>query len=130
MNTTTLNMTTLDGGVIIKKGTAPAPPSGGSNVEYLDVSGLEIRIKGPLWQLAYMRKGYSAINGFDIITTSWPQASESDVKKAVMLSFSDIVMATKEIGFTIPQYCAQLGVTQEQLDAIPRITKEQFYSLE
>lgn len=29
MNTTTLNMTTLDGGVIIKKGTAPAPPSGG-----------------------------------------------------------------------------------------------------
>lgn len=30
MNTTILNMTTLDGGVIIKKGTAPAPPSGGS----------------------------------------------------------------------------------------------------
>ena len=29
MNNTTLNMTTLDGGVIIKKGTAPAPPSGG-----------------------------------------------------------------------------------------------------
>lgn len=29
MNTTTLNMTTLDGGVIIKKGTAPVPPSGG-----------------------------------------------------------------------------------------------------
>lgn len=29
MNTTTLNMTTLDGGVIIKKETAPAPPSGG-----------------------------------------------------------------------------------------------------
>ena len=31
MNTTTLNMTTLDGGVIIKKGTAPAPPSGGGS---------------------------------------------------------------------------------------------------
>lgn len=31
MNTTTLNMTTLDGGVIIKKGTAPAPPSGGGD---------------------------------------------------------------------------------------------------
>lgn len=31
MNTTTLNMTTLDGGVIIKKGTAPAPPSGGES---------------------------------------------------------------------------------------------------
>lgn len=30
MNTTTLNMTTLDGGnVIIKRGNAPAPPSGG-----------------------------------------------------------------------------------------------------
>ena len=33
MNTTTLNMTTLDGGVIIKKGTAPAPPSGGEVLE-------------------------------------------------------------------------------------------------
>lgn len=34
MNTTTLNMTTLDGGnVIIKKGTAPAPPSGGDVLE-------------------------------------------------------------------------------------------------
>ena len=32
MNTTTLNMTTLDGGVIIKKGNAPAPPSGGGNL--------------------------------------------------------------------------------------------------
>lgn len=33
MNTTTLNMTTLDGGVIIKRGTAPAPPSGGEVLE-------------------------------------------------------------------------------------------------
>lgn len=36
MNTTTLNMTTLDGGVIIKRGegggSAPTPPSGGSNL--------------------------------------------------------------------------------------------------
>lgn len=126
-------MTTLDGGnVVIKRGEGggSTPPSGGSNVEYLDVSGLEMRIKGTLWQLAYMRKGYSATNGFDIIATSWLQASESDVKKAVMLSFSDIVMATKEIGFTIPQYCAQLGVTEEQLDAIPRLTKEEFYNLD
>ena len=30
-NITTLNMTTLDGGVVIKKGTAPAPPSGGES---------------------------------------------------------------------------------------------------
>lgn len=101
----------------------------GSNIEYLDVSGLEIKIGGPLWQLAYLRKGYSGVNGFDIITTTWPQESESDVKKAVMLSFSDIVMETKEIGYTIPQYCALLGITQDQLDAIPRITKEQFYDL-
>lgn len=42
MNTTTLNMTTLDGGVIIKKGTAPAPPSGGGE----DLDSL-IYCKGP-----------------------------------------------------------------------------------
>ena len=44
MNSTTLNMTTLDGGVIIKKGTAPAPPSGGesggSNMEYWDITAM------------------------------------------------------------------------------------------
>lgn len=32
-------MTTLDGGVIIKKGTAPAPPSG-SNMEYWDITAM------------------------------------------------------------------------------------------
>ena len=31
-------MTTLDGGVIIKKGTAPAPPSGGDEWQYYDVA--------------------------------------------------------------------------------------------
>ena len=44
MNTTTLNMTTLDGGVIIKKrGSGSTPPSGesASTMEYLDVSGVE-----------------------------------------------------------------------------------------
>lgn len=39
-------MTTLDGGVIIKKGTAPAPPSGGesggSDWHYFDVSALDL----------------------------------------------------------------------------------------
>lgn len=40
MNTTTLNMTTLDGGVIIKKGTAPAPPSGSSGNRYFNANGL------------------------------------------------------------------------------------------
>ena len=46
MNTTTLNMTTLDGGVIIKKGTAPAPPSGGGEsggglyMKYYDVDAI------------------------------------------------------------------------------------------
>lgn len=42
-------MTTLDGGVIIKKGTAPAPPSGGesggSSWKYLDVSKMPTGVK-------------------------------------------------------------------------------------
>ena len=42
MNTTTLNMTTLDGGVIIKKGTAPAPPSGDSGWEYYKFDGVTL----------------------------------------------------------------------------------------
>ena len=43
MNTTTLNMTTLDGGVIIKKGGGgtPTPPSGGeSAMEYWDITAM------------------------------------------------------------------------------------------
>lgn len=44
MNVTTLNMTTLDGNVIIKKGgggTTPTPPSGGDKTLYFDVSNVD-----------------------------------------------------------------------------------------
>lgn len=50
MNTTTLNMTTLDGGVIIKKGTAPAPPSGGGGAD-LEGEYLLVRPNGWYWKV-------------------------------------------------------------------------------
>ena len=51
MNTTTLNMTTLDGGVIIKKGTAPAPPSGG---EVLEGEYFLAKPNGRYWKLNFI----------------------------------------------------------------------------
>lgn len=63
MNITTLNMTTLDGGVIIKKGTAPAPPSGG---EVLEGEYFLTKPNGRYWKskLARMeRNKYPAIIG-------------------------------------------------------------------
>ena len=60
MNTTTLNMITLDGGVIIKKGTAPAPPSGGeSSWKYYLLD----------WENIHKEEGYTRGIGLEMANT-------------------------------------------------------------
>lgn len=151
MNTTTLNMTTLDGGVIIKKGTAPAPPSGGesggSNVEYLDLSG-DSPLRDALIQLCYLIKtdgfkierpdssssierGILPVSGLMQFMVDRPyeeyliflgsiKAVSIDFNTEIIVSGTDTIMPIKD-AFT---------GAEELLDAIPRLTKEQFYSLD
>ena len=159
MNTTTLNMTTLDGGVIIKKGTAPAPPSeesGGSTFEYLDitnVTGLGGQLKMLLLQMAYMCKvpntvkiqmpdveGYVTISQSVGPATGWGVSAGRfvvgteefrlavDAVSAMSINFSDTINMQGQV-LTIGEVFAMYGL-QANIDAIPRLTKEQFYSLD
>lgn len=142
MNTTTLNMTTLDGGAIIKKGTAPAPPSGGggdSTIEYLDMTNVSseswmmnllivslfvkqpITLDGatantvfPTFQSQTMRGDLMGVNQVAI-----------DFKATIAMSMDGMTQT-----MTVADFLIQNGATQEKLDALPRITKEEFYNLD
>lgn len=147
MNTTTLNMTTLDGGVIIKKGTAPAPPSGGesaSTIEYLDVSGLDYGSKNQLlvYSLIARTSQFEAFGqvqeprvnllGLVFMLIIADTANFSAYSNAVTAIGMDFTMQTKLSSSGIMTVLDELKVmpVYEQLDSIPRITKEQFYSLD
>ena len=133
MNTTTLNMTTLDGGVIIKKGGTPTPPSVGSDWHYFDVGGLEGLKKLQVLQIGMMYKvqGESIKNILGAAGTVMPigfgYGVPVDVEeiKAIGTDYST------EIG--IGEQSATIGqsiITAPWFGQVPEITKEQFYNLE
>lgn len=137
-------MTTLDGGnVIIKKGTAPAPPSGGesaSTIEYLDVSGLDAFLAALLASMG--------------VNVKWDSLGSVDHHPIVIAPMGVVGLPRKEDGYTpdanilavavdktIVIYDRIFGETPMSvgdfiegadidLASIPRLTKEQFYSLD
>lgn len=127
-------MTTLDGGVIIKKGTAPAPPSGGesaSTIEYLDVSPIpdDSPAKTGFLMFSILAK-YSTEYGTVIASPFMTQNINIEKQfKAVMVDFTLQICEMGIIGTVKDAFIAQ-GFTQEDLDAFPRITKEEFYTLD
>ena len=145
MNTTTLNMATLDGGVIIKKGTAPAPPSGGesggsgesaSTIEYLDLTGLATL------QLSYFATSSQelhlkmTIQGQEMVAVGPAAQLVSQVSSAstiyAKIDFDApiiMVQGTMRQDLKVRDYILS-KVSESDLDAIPRLTKEQFYSLD
>lgn len=150
MNITTLNTTTLDGNVIIKKGGGgtPTPPSGeesASTIEYLDVRGLgdtNESLKNGLVILADIVKSKNEEGTFVGACLSGIQmmfgvtSNNATTCVAVAVDFSRHIKAiiNKE-GQVIEMSIFDLlvtmaGATAEQLDAIPRITKEEFYNLD
>lgn len=99
MNTTTLNMTTLDGGVIIKKGTAPAPPSGGGELEgeyFLAKS------NGRYWK-------FSFIDDVTMYYIDYNQLSQDELE--ALKSFCSIIMPSALI------YGAAVGYVGSPLDS-------------
>ena len=136
-NITTLNMTTLDGGVIIKKGTAPAPPSeggGDSTIEYLDISGVEDKYIVFEWATSarLVIPQYAAIVapvgrmvetiknvGYDYV-----EAIGVDTSSMVAMRQGEDVLST-----TMAEYISMSG-NSELFDSLPRLTKEEFYNLD
>lgn len=139
-------MTTLDGGVIIKKGTAPAPPSGGesaSTIEYLDVSGLGETNEGLRNGLAIFadivksknEEGTfvgACLSGIQMMFGATTNNATTCV--AVAVDFSRHLKGKMndgtELGMSIYDILIMMGTaTSEELDAIPRITEAEFYDL-
>ena len=107
---------------------------GNSSIEYLDVSGMDELIRGAISSLAaYLIRinlegniniipaAMVALLGFDISTSG-------NIIKYISTNLNDVVVNDADAK-TITYLLTMNGFTQEQLDAIPRITKEEFYSL-
>ena len=147
-----------DGIIILKdKSTSggSTPPSGGSGegggstFEYLDitnVTGMGGNLKMLLLQMAYMGKipqtfkvgantfkqGISPSGTFMTMAGAFTPSSEEfktvlNGITAMSINFSDTINMQGQV-LTIGEVFAMYGV-QAEIDAIPRITKEQFYDL-
>lgn len=148
MNTTTLNMTTLDGGVIIKKETAPAPPSGGdsaSTIEYLDMSG-DSPLRDALIAFCCLIKtdGFNIERPGNSVNASRAVVPSGHLLPTVLgMTYEEFVIVQDSINAVAIDFNTEIIMgdapmtikdvftgAEELLDAIPRLTKEQFYSLD
>ena len=135
-------MTTLDGGVIIKKEAAPAPPSGGDEWVYYDLRNQEnktifsvIAQALPHSLVAILEYGEPKLQrGVQI--TNYENNNPSAVGLGNLLGFSYLAshkIKAGDVEFTGREFVAvitqQLGGA-DILESTPKITKEQFYSLE
>ena len=173
MNTTTLNMTTLDGGVIIKKGGGGATinnqdkvvditengttevvadseftglgkvtintevsggESGGSTIEYLDISGVEDKTIVFEWATS----ARLVIPQYAIIVAPVGRMVETiknvgyDYVEAIGVDTSSMVAIRQgedALSITMAEYISMSG-NSELFNSLPRLTKEQFYSLD
>ena len=112
-----------------------------SSIEYLDVSGVEDLFQGqfPLRFIlaAYCyRCKYNHPNGSGIKVelfsqvVSWVEDPILFEMLALEIDFKGNCETDEYGQRSIEEQFLLLGITQEQLDSIPRITKEQFYTLE
>ena len=151
MNITTLNVISLDGGRIIRKGggSTPTPPSGGgesaSTIEYLDLSEVgetnEI-LRNGLVLTADIVKSKNAKGTYVGLCLTGIQSifgissNNATTCVAVAVDFSRHIKAIgneegQVLETSIFDLLVMVGdITAEQLDSIPRITKEEFYKLD
>lgn len=134
MNTTTLNMTTLDGGVIIKKGTAPAPPSGCASVEErIYISREELDKADAMTRITLKMFAESAKYDADGLRVTPPLLAppETDANQGVewiayCINLS-MEIATPQLQCKIGELLAMQSIDVYQL---PLMTKEEFYTLD
>lgn len=139
MNTTTLNMTTLDGGVIIKRveggGSTPTPPSGGEVTYYSIPNDADIVMKRLVIGYATYIKG-TLSTGTKIIEMAGPfvmrSANVHDYAEAVAIEWDAFYTNVSGTSVTCREHLAQLvGISVEEFSQlVTPITKEEFYSLD
>ena len=134
MNTTTLNMTTLDGGVIIKKGTAPAPPSGGGSGEsggskyvYYDLRNASPDAKGMFLSYCALMVRFDGADMYTIppLGIGGEGLDDTFIKKTLAaMTDLDLEIDFGEGLMKVRDVMSIGGLT------FPEITKDQFYTLE
>lgn len=130
MNTTTLNMTTLDGGIIIKRGEGggSTPPSGGSSWRYFDLKALRANAKYVLDPF-FLVKGKVGSGSPTIISPTQLFISESNAEiyaAATDESVDWVIDSGDKISASV--LLAQILPQIQSMGAV-EITKEQFYDL-
>lgn len=110
-----------------------------STMEYLDVSGVDFvnggTKEGNLLMLSFMAKCNHTILGDNAIVPIGQLyvagTSKTTSVHALAFDFSaKFIVNTGTTNVSLKEALIQTGWTEEELAAIPRITKEQFYSLE
>ena len=113
--------------------------SGGSTVEYLDLSeGLNESWATFLIMSFIEVKGHPTLNGQSVKVIAPANVYKTLTGELLSLRQASIDFSMPIIlsaggqaqTATVADYLIQQGATQEKLDAIPRLTKEQFYTLE
>lgn len=121
-------MTTLDGGVIIKKGTAPAPPSGASTIEYWDCSA-QSGIIGEI-SLFFIQMKYSFQGaGFVASLVDYKDENFTTPPTAISLDRSMLVNLEGTLQ-SVGEWLAAFGIDDFTQFGWVRITKEEFYNLD
>ena len=129
-------MTTLDGGVIIKKGTAPAPPSGGesggSEYEYFALTDGWFKDLGTTFAIfASLVKTETSTLGMVVLPAEYARIANDGVAVNPLAVALDMSLIVSVVGqqITIKDSILASGTTEESL-AKYRITKEEFYTLD
>lgn len=130
-----LNGVTVNVNVPQSGGDAPSQPSGGSSIEYLDVSDIDIanggEKTGTLIATCYHMNGELSSVGKFVLPIGQVyvfKTSNLTSVKYLAFDFSSKYMAGG-MSFTIKEALLQVGWTEAELDAIPRVTKEEFYTI-
>ena len=123
-------------------GSGGSGESGGddSSIEYLDVNGFDITDKNSKYAflVMYSNSIKAKTMGYVAFCPSGMYDSMAGMSNIDILAvaidfnlptnaFGETLKTTKEYILSFP---GDFGFTEEELDAIPRLTKEQFYSLE
>ena len=127
-------MTTLDGGVIIKKGTAPAPPSGGGSGEsggskyvYYDLRNASPDAKGMFLSYCALMVRFDGADMYTIppLGIGGEGLDDTFIKKTLAaMTDLDLEIDFGEGLMKVRDVMSIGGLT------FPEITKDQFYTLE
>ena len=137
-----LNIAYLNGaeGMIRRGADEGNGESGGeaSSIEYLDVSGIELADTIKILLVASAISVKITFQGkiiymppiiYEVSAVATIEELNS-VAKYLAIDFNLLTYSPSFGKIKLNDLLVAFGITQEQLDAIPRITKEQFYSLE